>query len=302
MADSPPLNDEELPTLELKDVAIRRAGAVLLSSLELSSRATMLGLVGDWQALTQVLTGKAQITGSARVLGHELRPALGEGILGFAPCDPPLAGRLSVREYLNLAAHLGHGSSARALVESARALQEYGLAELGARKLRQLAPFERRALGIAAAAVNRPPVVFLEAPLRGLDAQTADYVAGLCAQAAKHSRVIVSATFPSAPSPERALLEGCQELCVLSRGAVVAKGAPNQIFSPGTRYLLEVSGANLAAFAASLRDAGCGLTERDAPGRYAVELPKHGTSDLLLDAALAENLVVLELQPLSTSE
>ncbi|HEY3668189.1 MAG TPA: hypothetical protein VGL19_19435 [Polyangiaceae bacterium] len=302
MADSAPLNEEEPPTLELRDVAIHRAGAVLLSSLDLSSRARMLGLVGDWQALAQVLTGKAQVTGVARVLGHELRPALGEGILGFAPCDPPLAGRLSVREYLNLAAHLGHGSSARALVESERALQEYGLAQLGPRKLRQLAPFERRALGIAAAAVNRPAVVFLEAPLRGLDAQTADYVAGLCTRAAKHSRVIVSAAFPSTPSPERALLDGCQELCVLAQGAVVAQGAPNQIFSPGARYLLGVSGANLAAFATSLQDAGCRLTERDAPGRYSVELPENGTSDLLLDAALAANLVVLELQPVFAND
>jgi len=168
---------------------------------------------------------------------------------------------------------------------------------LAIRAHRQLAAFERRALGIVCAGLGRPEVIVLEAPLRGLEAEAADYVARLCSQAAKHSRLIVSAGFPTTPSPERALLDACQELCVLSGGALVAQGSPNQILAPGSRYLLRVSGAKSAAFAAALRDAGCRLSERDGSGRYLIDLPESAGSETVLDAALALGVVVLELQP-----
>jgi ABC-type multidrug transport system ATPase subunit len=222
-------------------------------------------------------------------------------VVGFAPCDPPLPGSFSVLEYLRHAARLSHGSPARALADSKRALDEYRLSELAPRKLSELALFERRALGIVCASLSAPALLCLETPLRGLDAEPADYIARLCSEAAKRSRVIVSAHFPSAPSPEHALLDACQELCVLSRGAVLAQGAPKQILAPSTRYSLRVHGAKTAAFSGVLEAAGCRLSEQ-GPGRYLVELPESGTSDLLLDAALASELVVLELRPLSASD
>jgi ABC-type cobalamin/Fe3+-siderophores transport system ATPase subunit len=292
----------ERATLELRDVTIRRAGSALLSSLSVRSEAHRVGLIGDWEPLFQALTGRAHLSGSAQILGCELQQALSRGVVGFAPCDAPLPGSFSVLEYLRHAARLSHGSPARALADSKRALDEYRLSDLAPRKLAQLAVFERRALAIVCASLTTPPVLCLETPLRGLDAEPADYIARLCNEAAKRSRVIVSANFPSAPSPEYALLDACQELCVLSRGAALAQGAPNQILAPSTRYWLRVSGAKAAVFSGVLEAAGCLVRERDGVGRYLVELPGRGTSDLLLDAALASELVVLELRPLSASD
>jgi ABC-type multidrug transport system ATPase subunit len=298
-----PTRQGEPATLELRDVAIRRAGSALLSALSLRTEAHCVGLVGDWEPLFQALTGRAQLaSGSAQLMGCELSQALARGVIGFAPCDPPLPGSFSVLEYLRHAARLSHGSPARAVTDSQRVLSEYRLSELATRKLSRLAAFERRALAIACASLSAPPVLCLETPLCGLDAEPADYIARLCSEAAKRSRIIVSATFPSSPSPERALLDACQELCVLSRGAVVAQGTPHQIFAPSTRYLLSVSGAKAATFSEVLRAAGCRLSEPGGLGRYLVELPESGTSDLLLDAALASELVVLELQPLRTGD
>ncbi len=293
----------EPATLELHDVTIRRAGSALLSTLSLRAETHQIGLIGDWEPLFQALTGRAQlVSGSAQLMGCELSHALARGVVGFAPCDPPLPGSFSVLEYLRHAARLSHGSSGRAFADSKRALDLYRLGDLATRQLSRLATFERRALGIACASLGAPPVLCLETPLCGLDAEPADYIARLCSEAAKRSRVIVSATFPSSPSPEHALLDACQELCVLSRGALVAQGAPNQILAPSTRYLVSVSGAKAAEFSGVLRAAGCKLSERDGLGRYLVELPESGTSDLLLDAALASELVVLELRPLRASD
>jgi ABC-type multidrug transport system ATPase subunit len=293
----------EPATLELRDVTIRRAGSALLSTLSLRAEADHVGLIGDWEPLFQALTGRAQLAaGSAQIMGCELSHALARGVVGFAPCDPPLPGSFSALEYLRHAARLSHGSRARALADSKRALELYQLGDLATRQLSQLATFECRALGIACASLGAPPVLCLETPLRGLDAEPADYIARLCSEAAKRSRIIVSATFPRSPSPEHALLEACQELYVLSRGALVAQGAPSPILAPSTRYLLSVSGAKAASFSGVLQAAGCRLSERGGAGRYLVELPENGTSDLLLDAALASELVVLELQPVPASD
>jgi sodium transport system ATP-binding protein len=290
-------------TLELRDVTIRRAGSALLTSLSVRSDAHRLGLIGDWEPLFQALTGRAQLSsGSAQLMGCPLERALSRNVVGFAPCDAPLPGSFSVLEYLRHAARLSHGSPARALSDSKRALEQYRLEELATRKLGQLALFERRALAIVCAALSTPPVLCLETPLRGLDAEPADYIARLCNEAAKRSRVIASASFPSAPSPEHALLDACQELCVLSRGALVGQGTPTQILAPSTRYWLSVSGAKAGTFSALLEAAGCRLRERDGLGRYLVDLPESGTSDLLLDAARASELVVLELRPLSAKD
>jgi ABC-type multidrug transport system ATPase subunit len=285
-------------TLELNALSLRRAGSALLSALSLRSDAQRIGLIGDWSALFQALTGQAQLSaGRAWILGCDLEHALARGVVGFAACDPVLPGSFSVLEYLRHAARLSHGSAARAVTDTKRVLEDFGLDAIVTHRLGQLAPFQRRALGIACAALTSPPVLCLEAPLRGLDAEPADYVARLCSQAAKQTRLIVSAELPSSPSPERALLDDCHELFVLHGGARLSQGSPAQIFEPGTRYLLTVKGGPLPEFSAALRGVGCLVEERERAGSYLVELCESGNTDVLLDAALACGLVVLELTP-----
>ena len=148
------------------------------------------------------------------------------------------------------------------------------------------------------ATLTSPPVVWLEAPLRGLDAPSAGYIARLCEEAARHARVIISAAPPSSPSPERTLLDACEALFVLENGVLVAEGSPAQVFVANGRYLLTVKGENAAAFATALNEAGCRVTPRARTGNYLIELPATSSSDLLLDTALDHGLIVLELEPI----
>jgi ABC-type multidrug transport system ATPase subunit len=286
-------------TLELRALGVRRAGSALLAGLSLSTSAARVGLIGDWSGLFQALTGQAELAaGTARIAGCELHHALARGCVGFAPCDAPLPPAFTITEYLQHASRLSHGEAARAARDAKRVMDEYGLAEFAKCQLSQLVTYQRRALAIACASIASPAVVCLETPLRGLDPEAADYVVRLCGVAAQRSRVIVSSGVPSSPSPERSLLDGCERLFWLESGALLSSGSPAQVFAPGTHYSLTVHGANLAAYAAALKDAGCRLSTRERPGRYWVALPEHGTSDLLLDTALALELVVLELEPL----
>ncbi len=297
MMDSAP--SAAAPTLVLGGARIERGGSALLSALDLQSDAQRIGLIGAWQPLFQALTGQAQVLGKAQILGCNVRQALARGVVGLALCDAALPASFTVLEYLRAAARLSHGSAARAVRDCERTIEEYALSRVVTHRLSQLPIHERRALSIACAAVASPPVVCLEEPLRGLDAQAGDYVARLCAVTARRSRVIVSVAPPSTPSPERSLLDDCQELFVLERGALVGQGSPNQIFAPSARYRMRVDGAGVAAFTAQLQAAGCRVSARE--GQYMVDLPQQGNTDLLLDAALSAALTVLELEPLFRS-
>ena len=296
-------SDDAAPTIELVQFAVCAAGAQWSLPLSLRSDARRVGLIGDWEQLLQLLTGSAQASrGSARVLGCELETAVSSGVLGFAACDPPLPLSFTVSEYLRHAARLSHGSASRAVHDTARALDRYGLGELAKRKLGELALYQQRALGIALATLTAPTVVYLETPLRGLDAPSADYIARLCGEAAAHGRVLLSAALPSSPSAERSLLDSCEELFVQRQGTLVAHGAPSAVFGVFARYSLAVKGERIADFSATLRSAGVEIEPRDQPGSFVVELPASAGvgSDLLLDAALDHDLIVLELEPLFT--
>jgi ABC-type multidrug transport system ATPase subunit len=287
------------PTLELRQFAMRSGGAAWGAPLSLRSDAQRLGLVGDWEPLFQLLMGSAEATsGSAMVLGCELESAIAQGIMGFAACDAPLPGGFTVTEYLRHAARLSHGSTSRAAHDTQRALDRYGLAELAKRKIAELALYQRRALGIALSTLTAPAVVCLEAPLRGLDAPSADYIARLCYEAGAHCRVLLSAAVPSSPSAERSLLDRCDELFVRSRGALVAHGAPGSVFAARARYSLKVKGAQVAEFSRALADAGVQLERRSLSDDFSVALPESVSTDLLLDTAIEHELIVLELEPL----
>ncbi|MEO8903314.1 MAG: hypothetical protein ABI488_14230, partial [Polyangiaceae bacterium] len=274
--------DSDPPTLELHALGVRRAGSALLVGLSLSSSAARIGLIGDWSGLFQALTGQAELAaGTARAFGCAWQHALARGSVGFAPCDGALPLSFTITEYLRHAARLSHGSAARAARDTQQALETYGLAPFARHKLAQLVTYQRRALGIACAALGAPPVVCLETPVRGLDGEAADYIVRLCGVAAQHSRVIVSSGVPSCPSAERSLLEGCEALFWLERGALLSQGSPAHVLAPGLRYSLTVKGAQVAAFSAALTEAGCRLRERNGPGSYWVELPESGSTDLL---------------------
>jgi len=286
-------------TFELRQFAVRSPGAVWRAPLNLRSNAKRIALVGNWEPLFQVLGGRAETAGgTATILDCTLEATVSAGILGFAACDPPLPGSFTVTEYLEHAARLSHGSASRAVHDTKRAIDRYGLTGLAKRKLAELALYQRRALGVALASLTTPKVVCLEAPLRGLDAPSADYVARLCLEAAAHSRLLVSADLPNSPSPERTLLDACDELFVLAGGELAAHGPPNAVFAAGARYSLRVKGTKIATFVDSLRTQGVHIEARTDADRFNIELPANANTDLLLDTALDHDLIVLELEPL----
>src|SRR6266511_236203 len=109
--------------------------------------------------------------GRAEVLGHDVvRDPDGVryriGLAGqYAAVDPNLTGR----ENLRLVGRLAQLSGREAGVRADELLQRFDLTDAADRPVRTYSGGMRRRLGVAAALVQRPPVVFLDEPTTGLD-------------------------------------------------------------------------------------------------------------------------------------
>jgi len=287
-------------TLELDAVRFRESAG----ALTLRSNARTVGLIGEWGELFRACAD-GTVAGEARVCGLPLGCALERGVAAIAPCDPELPPSFTVREYLEHSARLAHGARARAISDAERALESAGLAAISGQKLAQIALGDRRALVLSAAMLNEPAVCLLEAPLRGLDAATADRLLRVCSRIAERSRVIVSCEPPATPSPTRALLDACEELFRLEGGRLTAHGAPDEVLASGPHYRVTFAGSHSKSLEDALIAAGCWLSFRDQGAvnghpatRYEIELPSGARPAAILDAAANVGVTLLELEPL----
>ena len=118
--------------------------------------------------LTTILApdgGRASILGrdvvrEARLVRHLI------GLAGqYAAVDPNLTGR----ENLRLIARLAQMGREQVYARADELLERFGLADAGDRPVRTYSGGMRRRLDVAAALVQRPPVLFLDEPTTGLD-------------------------------------------------------------------------------------------------------------------------------------
>jgi daunorubicin resistance ABC transporter ATP-binding subunit len=157
---------------------VKRFGAVVaLHGIDFEVPAgTVFGLLGPNGAgkttairiLATVLTPDA---GTAEVLGFDVARHPDEvryriGLAGqYAAVDPNLTGR----ENLRLIGKLVHLPSSQILPRAGELLERFDLADAADRPVRTYSGGMRRRLDLAAALVQRPPVLFFDEPTTGLD-------------------------------------------------------------------------------------------------------------------------------------
>jgi ABC-2 type transport system ATP-binding protein len=137
---------------------------------------TVFGLLGPNGAgkttairiLTTILPpdgGRAEVLG-LNVVGQADEVRYRIGLAGqYAAVDPNLTGR----ENLRLVGRLAQLSGREASVRAGELLQRFDLSDAADRPVRTYSGGMRRRLDVAAALVQRPPVVFLDEPTTGLD-------------------------------------------------------------------------------------------------------------------------------------
>ncbi|HEX8858609.1 MAG TPA: ATP-binding cassette domain-containing protein [Actinomycetes bacterium] len=161
----------------VEGLAKRFGDVVALDGIDFQvSAGTVFGLLGPNGAgkttairiLTTILRpdgGRAEVLG-LDVVGQADEVRYQIGLAGqYAAIDPNLTGR----ENLRLTGRLAQLPGADARVRADELLERFGLTEAADRPARTYSGGMRRRLDVAAALVQRPPVVFLDEPTTGLD-------------------------------------------------------------------------------------------------------------------------------------
>ena len=184
----------------------------------------LLGHNGAGKTTTiRVLTGRARPTaGSARVVGFDVvtdRDRV-KPVINAVFEDPNLYERVSGRDNLRLFAELYAMPPSRA----DELLELVGLSGAAKRKVKTYSSGMKQRLLIARALVNKPRVLFMDEPTRGLDPTSARELRTLVAQLAKAGTTVFLTTHYMEEADEL-----CDRVAFLSQGRIVALDTPREL-------------------------------------------------------------------------
>ncbi|HEV8536990.1 MAG TPA: ABC transporter ATP-binding protein [Candidatus Limnocylindria bacterium] len=215
-------------TVDVRDLrkhygAVRAVDGISFSAAE-GEVFGLLGHNGAGKTTTiRVLTGRARPTGgSAAVLGHDvvrsrdhIRP-----VINLVFDEQNLYERMSGRENLRLFATL-YGVQ---LTRADELLELVGLREAARRAVKTYSTGMKQRLLVARALINRPRVLFLDEPTRGLDPTSAREIRTIIARLASESVTIVLTTHYMEEADEL-----CGRVAFLSQGKIVALDSPREL-------------------------------------------------------------------------
>ena len=190
----------------------------------------IFGLLGPNGAgkstIMNILTGYlAPTSGEVKVAGFSLpeQAQQAKACVGYLPEQPPLYPEMTVQEYLDFAAELkGIKKKADRKEQVRKAARRTGLEEV----------LPRLIVGIAQALLGAPQLIILDEPTVGLDPAQVIEIRRLIQELGKTHTVILSSHILSEVQAV------CSQVLILSKGHLVAVGAPEQLaekLNPGSR-------------------------------------------------------------------
>ena len=197
----------------------------------------LLGPNGAGKSTTMnIITGYLSATdGTVTINGHDIaeEPAAAKACIGYLPEQPPLYQDMTVREYLLFVAELkGTRKKADRIAAVENACARTGLQEMEGRLIRNLSKGYRQRVGIAQALLGAPQLIILDEPTVGLDPAQVIEIRRLIQELGKTHTVILSSHILSEVQAV------CSQVLILSKGHLVAVGAPEQLaekLNPGSR-------------------------------------------------------------------
>ena len=185
--------------------------------------------------IMNILTGYLSATsGQATVAGHPLPEEADEAkaCVGYLPEQPPLYPEMTVGEYLNFVAELKKVPRAQRKEQVLRAARRTGLEKVMPRLIRSLSKGYKQRVGIAQALLGSPKIIILDEPTVGLDPAQMIEIRALIRDLGRTHTVILSSHILSEVQAV------CSQVLILSKGHLVAVGAPEQLaekLNPGSR-------------------------------------------------------------------
>ncbi len=217
------------PAIELNGVSRSFKGAMALSGVDLEVTSGVVGLLGPNGAgkttllriLATILSADA---GSVRILGRD--PADGaertevRRRLGYLPQElgyPRGFTAYRFIDYMAVLKEIEEPGARRAEVR--RVLEDVGLADRAAKRLRTLSGGQRRRVGLAQALLGSPELLVLDEPTTGLDPEQRVSLRQVLAERGRAATVVIATHH----TEDVAAL--CERVIVLDNGSVSFQGS-----------------------------------------------------------------------------
>lgn len=283
------LLDSDRPRLEKCDLELGRFEA----------DGPLLVLAGGWSALFDLLAGERRIqAGALRVAGESAEGLAAAGKIGLLRAGAPFPLAWSGAEVLRESARL-LGQSRRVAVEQAtHVAAALGLGELLGKRLSALDAGQRRALGVAAAALGDPLALALEDPFVGLEPSEQAFLAAVLRRLLPLRPLLVSVAELTSSAECDDFIATATEILLLGRRGLAARGLHSELLGRAGTYRVALL-QPAAPLLSRLMDAG--YEARAVLGNetaLVVDTKGEGTEPLFAAAAAAGSSIV-ELRPLA---
>ncbi len=227
------MNDEQgsAPSIEVRGLTRRFGNLVAVDGVDLTvARGEFFGLLGHNGAgkstMIKMMTGLlAPTSGTVRVLGVDMAedPVVAKRSFGLLPEGSALFERLTGREFVSFAGRMYGVEESEVRV---RCEELFDLLELEDRD-RLVADYStgmKRKVGLAAALIHAPRILFLDEPFNGMDVITTRVVRELLARLVQRGVTIMFCSH---------ILEIVEKLCtrlaILKKGRIVAQGTLEEL-------------------------------------------------------------------------